>query len=228
MNFRMFLPLLVFLNCWGYDKDYERKKTARVNDITLRLMYYQMFLEPKDEYFLKDLKNGMIAYGSSYLGKDKYSFFLKKCFQGQVFRLQYNDCKGIGDASNNYGAQLLQFCDKNDFSCIKEPPYLMYLSGNGNSEAYISCSQETLYDSNYMKSVKWKVIDGTYEIGKIIEYKMDQTLYPSPQSEILFWIGRIKSDYSAPYTNFQTGIIAMYPTDLQTNRRYVLCINYNY
>lgn len=226
MNFRILLPLLIFLNCWGYDRKQEEKEKMDSLKLGSIITWYEMFAAPKPQSFVKDLNNGMVAYGSSYLGKDSYSFFLKKCFQGQIYRSSFNDCKGTGDASNNYGAQLLQFCDKTDVSCVQEAP-LYYLNGNGNSEVYLSCSKEILYYSSYMKSSKWTVIDTTYEIGKVIEYKMDQTLYPSPQSEILFWIGRIKSDYSAPYTNFQTGIITMYPTDLQINRRSVLCVNYN-
>ena len=223
----MFLPLLIFLNCWGYDRKQEEKEKRDSLKLGSIITWYEMFAVPKPQSFVKDLNNGMVAYGSSYLGKDSYSFFLKKCFQGQVYRSSFNDCKGTGDSSNNYGAQLLQFCDKNDGSCVQEAP-LYYLNGNGNSEVYLSCSQETLYDSKYMKSSKWMVINTANEIGKIIEYKMDQTLYPSTQSEILFWIGRIKSDYQALYTSFQLEKTNQHTVDLQTNRRYVLCVNYNF
>lgn len=227
MKIRNLLPLLIFLNCWGYDRKLEEKQKMDSLKLGFLISWYNMFAAPKPQYFVKDLNNGMVAYGYSYLGTDTYSFFLKKCFQGQIYRSSFNDCKGTGDASNNYGAQLLQFCDKNDNSCVREAPYYDLIGGAGKSEGYLSCSQEILYDSRYMKSSKWRIITNRYEIDKINEYKMDQILYPPSQSEILFWIGRVGSDYQAFYTSFQLEKTNQYPVDLQTSKRYVLCVNYN-
>ena len=70
-----------------------------------------------------------------------------------------------------------------------------------------------------MKKSNWKVIDGTFEVSKIIEYKIDQLFYPDSQSTALFWIGRIKDDYSALYISFELVKSAQTLTDIQTYRQ---------
>ncbi len=60
----------------------------------------------------------------------------KKCAQGQVYRAAENDCRGTGNANDWYGAQKLQFCDKDDGSCTTDS----WLNASGNSEAYTSCA----------------------------------------------------------------------------------------
>ncbi|HNN06248.1 MAG TPA: hypothetical protein PKN56_22020 [Leptospiraceae bacterium] len=191
------------------------------------ITWYEMFAAPKPQSFVKDLNNGMVAYGSSYLGKDSYSFFLKKCFQGQIYRSSFNDCKGTGDASNNYGAQLLQFCNKNDNSCIREVPYYD-LSGFGNSEAYASCNSEKLDYSGMKAKNKWK-LPTPYELYFIIKYSNNINYFPDVPRDLFFWTAVTDTSLNAIYTSFNLMKEPVYTVkDVQTNRRYVLCYFQNF
>ena len=87
--------------------------------------------------------------------------FFKKCLQGQVFRKEYNDCKGIS-TSPYWGAQTLQFCNNNDFSCQKATQYdaqgnpLWGLPDHSVSPAGISCSND--FTSNKI----WKMAETSF------------------------------------------------------------------
>jgi hypothetical protein len=87
-------------------------------------------------YEISDLQDGRLRL--SILGECAAIYYYKKCLQGQVFRKIENDCKGVGDISNLYGALQLRMCVENGH-CF-----------NTYGEALRSCNGNIAYFDYYL------------------------------------------------------------------------------
>jgi len=77
-----------------------------------------------------------------------YSTYFKKCLQGQVYRSAQNDCRGAGNAGNNWNAQTFPFCNTADNSCQKSPDEGSDASVQ-TSPAASSCASDTTAGRNW-------------------------------------------------------------------------------
>ena len=114
----------------------------------LTWMYFSFFNNRNrlstDSYTYEDLADGTVkqttysTYNSVITASEV--LYLKKCLQGQTYRLAQNDCQGTGNAGNNYGATTLQYCNANNNSCNSTN---FILNNLGSSAAYNSCAADT-------------------------------------------------------------------------------------
>lgn len=221
MKIRNLLPLLIFLNCWGYDRKLEEKQKMDSLKLGFLISWYNIFAAPKAVFILKDYKNGVVGYTREEYSQSYDLFFLKKCLQGQVYRPEQNDCRGTGDINNNYGATLLQFCDKNDGSCSSQKSIL---DGSGNSESFKSCNGETLNNSGLFKKVQWDIIDAT---RKKMLADVNKDIFSDIPRMLAFWINNVNNSYQAEYTSFDTINSGLLSYDQPTNGKYIICYHQN-
>ena len=145
-------------------------------------------------------------------------YYIKKCIQGQVYRQAQNDCKGIGNAANYYGAQKLQWCTTNDRSCEKLDGNGSYILDNTKSPAGISCAGETMLNK------KWGIFSLSFikEFGEVLKYMTDS---PSSDSDYYWSLGEAgngliqKGSYDMDSENWQFKRQRF----LMTATNYVLC-----
>lgn len=214
------ISILLNLQCTT-QADMDERETEQMNDFMFKLILIQQ-KDSIPQISFKDLKNGMVQYETS---ENTYykKLLIKKCLQGQVYRKNENDCRGTGNASNNYGAQLLQFCDKTDDSCLNSR---RVLSGNGNSEAFNSCDSETMSHPDFNE--KWMLIGSDYFIEILLKRYNLNEMFPDIPPDAKFWLGYADNSLNALYSSFSISKLKLsepgfYPSDSQTNRKYVLC-----
>lgn len=189
----------------GYDSDQEDFETFMSSTLFFVLIGQEVRV-------LEDNYDGTVTYTEKYKlnGNIIRQVIYKKCLQGQIYRpLPDNDCRGIGTALDNWGAQLLQFCNQNDDSCVNN---LNDLDGSGFSEIYNSCNGETP-----IMSVPYK-----YLIFRANNFNQIYTDIP-PDGH--FWTNHgnflEKAVYEIPGHPVNDPYTSL--TDLKTAKKYVIC-----
>ena len=184
----MILSILTAVNC--------ETEADRSNDWVYNETFYGLLLsylmQTKTEITIEDMGDGTLLY-KLYSGHPDLSYglksalYVKRCAQGQVYRVAEKDCKGTGSAEDNYGIQSFQYCSNNDLSCESETPVKnfyeqneYYLSGQGESEVYKTC---TLDNTGGRKWILAGHIETTKSLHNGLSLNMDHWPYPSE-----FWV----------------------------------------
>ena len=221
----MILLVLPMANC--------KTEADRSNDWVYNETFYGLLLsylmQTKAEITIEDMGDGTLLY-KKYSGHPdlsyglKSAFYVKRCAQGQVYRVAEKDCKGTGSAEDNYGIQSFQYCSNNDLSCESETPVKnadkndeFYLNGEGNSEVYKTCAGDT---TSGRKWISAGVIETSATLHNGLSLIMDHWPYPSK-----FWIRPIQT-----LSETETDVI-QYNTDKtekrvhisKTESHYVIC-----
>ncbi|MCB1194139.1 MAG: hypothetical protein KDK90_27125 [Leptospiraceae bacterium] len=164
---------------------------------------------PPDDTFV-DNKDGTI----SLYDEETYEFVnFKKCLQGQIYRIEQNDCQGTGDSSDNYGANLLSYCNTDDNSCNETKNYT--LISTDSSQIYLSCKNDTLNNKT------WRVIDLSYLTSMLKETEFDSFYAEYPRNGHC-WTNKASSSDSgqAYYVSYIYGS----QTGRKTLTKYLLCM----
>jgi len=135
-----------------------------------------MILMEQTSHSIYDNNDGSLTYET----RNGYNIvtgntFIKKCFQGQVYRKAENDCKGTGSDADGWGAVKLNYCNTNDDSCNPLGHFGKYEGSyvyGDNSEIYTSCnSDQTL-------GYKW------YPLYFLLTYMLNSGDYQKSNTEI--------------------------------------------
>ena len=205
----------------------------RSNDWVYNETFYGLLLsylmQTKAEITITDMGDGTLLY-KKYSGHPdlsyglKSAFYVKRCAQGQVYRVAEKDCKGTGSAEDNYGIQSFQYCSNNDLSCESETPVKnadnieeYHLNEKGSSGVYNTCAGDSTAGR------KWE-LTGYNENSKSLHNGLNLNIehWPYPSE---FWIRQsrqLKSDQ---------GDVAQYSEDHKegtihvnkTESHYVIC-----
>lgn len=175
---------LLFIDCTN-------KKNDPLED-PLLLQNLLFYVKLKNPPILSDNQDGTVTLSTAYSfdGRIGKKYLLKKCLQGQMYRISTNDCQGIGGMEDQYGAVAFKYCIKNDISCnirfiddstdssqIASPTTKVeyYLTEDGKSDAFISCKSDgmevvppeifyELYRTGNFKSTFSHTISGDLEL----------------------------------------------------------------
>jgi len=135
----VFLLLIVsFVACWNDDGGYQDSLDNQSKMGLLQIILGSKRCLPTS-YEVSDLQDGSLRF--KIMGECAAIYYYKKCLQGQVYRKTENDCKGIGDASNLYGAQELRMCVE------RGPCFNVY------GEALSSCNGNIAYFDYYLNEI---------------------------------------------------------------------------
>jgi hypothetical protein len=130
-KFLVFVFLILFVTIQCNDDGGYKQSLENQWKIGLMMSAIEEFKKCKSlhtNYEITEINVGIIRMNIE--GECPETKYYKKCLQGQVYRKSENDCKGIGNESNLYGAQLLSMC-VNPQSCFSYYP-----------EGVISCEDE--------------------------------------------------------------------------------------
>jgi len=142
------------------------------------------------------------------------TFFVKKCLQGQIFQAGTGDCKGGGNAGNNYGALLLQFCTTNDNSCQTSNTYDYSPANPLTSPAAASCAADATAGKT------WKMLD-TYDLKTVNLLSINPDLPANPASQIWHPSSYSLTDGTTYY--FGSGGSRVFSNQPKINSLSVLC-----
>ena len=179
----------------------------------INLMAMLFFYTETAVYEMKDNADGtVLVEAKSRLGAVHYFYFVKKCLQGQVYRKDFNDCRGGGSADNFWLAARIAFCDKNDTSCdaLEKNPVYQNCAGDATS------------------GKKWAPLTSLYQIREIPNF---EGYFPDIPFRNPVGIWSNASTYSEnnstpvgareSYANYYT--LESSSKDLKTSRKFVLC-----
>ena len=221
----MILLVLPMANC--------KTEAERSDDWVYNETFYGLLLsylmQTKAEITIEDMGDGTLLY-KKYSGHPdlsyglKSAFYVKRCAQGQVYRVAEKDCKGTGSAEDNYGIQSFQYCSNNDLSCESETPVKnadnieeYHLNGKGSSGVYNTCAGDTT------SGKKW-VSAGYLEISiawhNDLNLNNDHWPYPSK-----FWIRQAENQIGATgeLHQFNENRTDDLVRDSKTESHYVIC-----
>ena len=133
-----------------------------------------------------------------------------KCLMGQLYRPAQNDCKGSGNAGNNYGANLYQYCDANNNSC-NDVNGSGKLVTEGNSAAYDACAAETNGEA------QWEVLGAKF-LESLARASDAATYFPDLGTNAI-WANQAASDTAARGIS-PGGAVSL---KSKTDTSYVLC-----
>jgi len=225
---------IVVTSCTGKELLFEGRETGSKQG-TARMILTVICMNNNVQYSaeVKDMNDGTISYIITKStrnvcldpdGKKKRNvYYIKKCFQGQVYRPAQNDCQGTGNAGNHWGAQTFTFCNTNDNACD---------NGIGRSVIPAASPAGQSCDSDSTAGKKWGLF---YFVHSFLEDKDYETarrtfialLTEKPSgASIVVWTPLVTSDSSKAYVNLinQDNSITE-SSQLKNTSNYVLCLN---
>jgi hypothetical protein len=147
------------------------------------LCQYNIDINKMEDQIIEDVGSYVIM--ASYLEdfascsyKVSKKWALKKCLQGQVYREVESDCKGTGNPSNLWGAQVYKYCPENNTSCetenITDYGVTLYYAGPVKSPAAGSCNAETVAGMKWSLAEDWGPVNYPFLINHLNNYTITE------------------------------------------------------